>query len=71
LVRFFFVEPIYLDSNFKFGLSIVYLGLIIFLVVCDVLIDSETFLVIDFINIKIKSIQFFEDANMGKILICV
>jgi hypothetical protein len=65
------VEPIYLDSNFKFGMSIVYLGLIIFLVVCDVLIDSETFLVIDFINIKIKSIQFFEDANMGKILICV
>jgi hypothetical protein len=50
------VKPIYLDSNFKFGMSIVYLGLIIFLVVCDVHIDNETFLVIDFINIKIKSI---------------
>jgi hypothetical protein len=34
-----------------------YLGLIIFLVGGDVSVDNETFLVIDFINLKIKPTQ--------------
>jgi hypothetical protein len=34
-----------------------------FLVGGDVLIDNNTFLVINFVNLKIKSAQSFKDAN--------
>jgi hypothetical protein len=37
----------------------------------DVLIDSETFLVIDFINVKIKSAQPFKYAYRDKVYIRV
>jgi hypothetical protein len=30
----------------------------------DVPVDSEVFLMTDFINLKIKSVQFFRDAHM-------
>ncbi len=37
----------------------------------DVLIDSETFLVIDFKNVKIKSAQFFKYVYRDKVYIGV
>jgi hypothetical protein len=37
----------------------------------DVLIDSETFLVIDFVNIKIKLAQSFKYAYRDKVYIRV
>jgi hypothetical protein len=48
-----------------------YLCLIIFLVEGDVLVDSETLLVIDFVNLKIKPTQFFKGAHKDKVYICV
>jgi hypothetical protein len=42
MVRFLVVEPIYLGLNLRFNVSVTYLRLIIFSVVSDVLIDSET-----------------------------
>jgi hypothetical protein len=37
----------------------------------DVPIDSKTFLMIDFVNLKIKLTQFFRDAYRGKIYIYI
>jgi hypothetical protein len=37
----------------------------------DVPIDSETFLVTDFINLKIKSTQSFGGAHRGRVYVCV
>jgi hypothetical protein len=42
---------------------------IIFSVRDDVLVDSETFLVIDFINLKIKPAQYFRCAH--KSMVCM
>jgi hypothetical protein len=42
MVRFFVVEPIRPGLNPRFGVSVVYLCLIILLVVGDVTVDSET-----------------------------
>jgi hypothetical protein len=43
MVRFFVVESIHSVLNPKFDVNVIYLRLIIFLVVGDVAIDSETF----------------------------
>jgi hypothetical protein len=44
-----------------------YLRLIIFLVEADVPVDNEIRLLIDFVNLKIKSTQSFEYAYNGRI----
>jgi hypothetical protein len=41
-----------------------------FVVGDDVHIDSEVFLVIDFVNLKIKSVQFFRSAHRYRLYIC-
>jgi hypothetical protein len=46
---------------------VLYLRLIIFLVGDDVFIDSETFLVTDFVNLKIKSAQSFRGTHRNTI----
>jgi hypothetical protein len=48
-----------------------YLQLIILLVGDDVLIDSETLLVTDFVNLKIKSAQSFGCAHRDRICVYV
>jgi hypothetical protein len=40
-------------------------------VVDDVFIDSEKFLVTDFINLKIKPTQFFKCAHRDRMYACV
>jgi hypothetical protein len=52
-------------------MNIAYLRLIILSVVDDVSVDSETFLMTDFVNFKIKSVQFFEGAHKDRIYIYV
>jgi hypothetical protein len=52
-------------------ICILYLRLIIFSVECDVLVDSETLLVTDFMNLKIKSAQSFEDVDRGRMCVRV
>jgi hypothetical protein len=48
-----------------------YLQLIIFLVGDDVSIDNKTFLVTDFVNLKIKSVQSFRNAHKNKVCVRV
>jgi hypothetical protein len=45
--------------------------LIILLVGGDVSVDSETLLVTDFVNFKIKSSQFFRYAHSGRVCVGV
>jgi hypothetical protein len=66
LVRFIVVELTHLGSILRFD-TILYLWLIILLVRCDILIDNETLLVTDFVNLKIKLIQFFRSVYRGRI----
>jgi hypothetical protein len=37
----------------------------------DVFVDSEMFLMIDFVNLKIKPIQFFRDVHTDKMCVHV
>jgi hypothetical protein len=60
------------DLNLIFDMSVV------FMINCflsdrrrDVPIDNETFLVNDFVNLKIKSVQYFKYAYRDKVYICV
>jgi hypothetical protein len=48
---------------------VLYLWLIIFLVRGDILVDSDVFLMTDFVNLKIKSTQSFGCAHIGKMCV--
>jgi hypothetical protein len=37
----------------------------------DVSVDSQTFLVTDFVNLKIKSAQFFRGVHRGRVCMCM
>jgi hypothetical protein len=50
---------------------VLYLWLIILSVGDDVLVDNETFLMIDFMNLKIKLTQFFRGAHRGRVYVHV
>jgi hypothetical protein len=64
MIRFLVVEPTHLDLNSRFEMGVIYLGLIILLIVDDVPINNETFLMTDFINIKIKPAQSFKNTHI-------
>jgi hypothetical protein len=38
---------------------------------CDVPVDSETLLVTDFVNLKIKPAQSFGGAYMSRVCVCI
>jgi hypothetical protein len=50
---------------------VLYLRLIIFLVGDDVFVDSETLLVTDFVNLKIKPTQSFKDAHRDGVCVYI
>jgi hypothetical protein len=50
---------------------VLYLWLIILSVGSDISVDSETLLMTDFVNPKIKSVQSFRVAHRGRIYVCV
>jgi hypothetical protein len=54
------VKLTYLDLNYKFNMRIIFMINYFFSVRDDVLVDSETFLMTDFMNLKIKSAQSFK-----------
>jgi hypothetical protein len=54
----FFVELIYLFLNSRFDICIIF-NFNYFLIKCDIFINSETFLMTYFVNLKIKSTQYF------------
>jgi hypothetical protein len=37
----------------------------------DVLVDSETFLITDFVNLKIKPVQSFRGGHRDKLCVCI
>jgi hypothetical protein len=50
---------------------VLHLRLIIFSVGDDVSFDNETFLVTDFVNLKIKLAQSFRGVYRGRVYVCV
>jgi hypothetical protein len=70
LVRFLVVELIYPVSNSRFNM-VLHLRLIILSVGGDVPVDSDTLLVTEFVNLKIKSIQSFKDTHKNMMCVCV
>jgi hypothetical protein len=50
---------------------VLHLRLIIFSVGGDVLVDSETLLVTDFVNLKIKPTQSFRGNHRDRVYVCV
>jgi hypothetical protein len=50
---------------------VLYLRLIIFLVRDDVFVDSETLLVTDFVNLKIKPTQSFKGAHSDRVCVYI
>jgi hypothetical protein len=71
MVRSFVLEPTHPYSNPRFDMNVIYLWLIIFLVVGDISFDSETLLMIDFINLEIKSVQSVEVAHRSRMCVRV
>jgi hypothetical protein len=69
MVSFFVVESIHLYLNYRFNICIIYLQLIILSVIYDVSIDSDAFLMTDFMNLKIKPTQSFKDTHRGKVYV--
>jgi hypothetical protein len=53
------VELIYLSLNLRFNICVVFM-VNYFSVGCDVPVDSEIFLGIDFVNLKISRLSFSE-----------
>jgi hypothetical protein len=69
LIKFIVVELPHPGSNPRFDdlTWVLHLRLIILLVRCDVPIDNKTFLMTNFINLKIKPTQSFRCAHMGRV----
>jgi hypothetical protein len=65
-VRFLLMELIYTCLNLKFDTCVIFMTNY-FLVGDNILVDSDALLVIDFMNLKIKSAQSFEGAHMSKL----
>jgi hypothetical protein len=59
------VEQNITDGNLDL-IYVLYLWLIIFLLGANVSVDSEMFLVTDFVNLKIKSTEFFRGVHKIK-----
>jgi hypothetical protein len=64
------VELIYLNLNLKFNIDILF-TVNYFLVGDNVPVNSEVFLVTDFVNLNIKSAQFFRCVHRNKMCIYV
>jgi hypothetical protein len=70
MVRFIVVELIHLCSNSRSDMGVVFTANYS-LVGGDVPVDSETFLVTDFVNLKIKPTQSFGGAHRGRVCACI
>jgi hypothetical protein len=71
MVRFLIVEPTHPGLNHRFDIGVTYLWLIILSVIGNVPINSDVFLITDFVNLKIKLTQYFEGAHRGKVYLHV
>jgi hypothetical protein len=64
------VKLIYSDSNFRFNMNVVFITNYSFNKRRSP-INNEMILMTDFINLKIKSTQFFKDAHKDIIYMCI
>jgi hypothetical protein len=65
LIRFLVVKLIHTDLNLRFDMSV------IFITNYSFPINSETFLMINFVNLKIKPTQSFERVHKDMMCICI
>jgi hypothetical protein len=70
LTRFLVVKLTHLALNSRFDICVVFTTNY-FLMGGDIHIDNETLLVIDFVNLNIKSAQPFRYAHINRIYICL
>jgi hypothetical protein len=68
LVRLLVVELTYICLNHRFDMSVIFTANILSVIV-DIPVDSETFLMTDFVNLKIKSDQSFRGAHRNRVCI--
>jgi hypothetical protein len=66
MVRFVVVKLAHLDLNFRFDIDIVFMVNYSF---SERRIDSETFLMTNFVNLNIKPTQFFRDTHRSRMCI--
>jgi hypothetical protein len=66
LVRFLVVKLTYSGLNAIFDMSVIFTANYFFRG-GDVSVDSDTFLVTDFVNLKIKSVQSFRCAHRNRV----
>jgi hypothetical protein len=66
MVRFVVVKLTHLDLNFRFDIDIVFMVNYSF---SERRIDSETFLMTNFVNLNIKPTQFFRDTHRSRMYI--
>jgi hypothetical protein len=66
MVRFVVVKLTHLDLNFRFDIDIVFMVNYSF---SERRIDSETFLMTNFVNLNIKPTQFFRDTYRSRMCI--
>ncbi len=71
LVEFLVVELTHPGSNPRFDMGVIFTANYSFSGGGDISIDSETFLVTDFVTIKIKSTQSFECAHKDRMCVRV
>jgi hypothetical protein len=69
LIKFLVMKLIHSDLNPIFEIVVVFTANY-FLVRDDVSVDSETLLVTDFVNFKIKLTQSFKDAHRNMMYVC-
>jgi hypothetical protein len=70
VVRFLVVELPHSILNIRFDICVVFTDNY-FSVGGDISVDSNAFLVTDFVNLKIKSAQSFRVAHRGRVYVCV
>jgi hypothetical protein len=70
LIRFLVVKLTYLGSNPRFDMSVVFMTNY-FLVGGDIPVDSESLLITNFVNLKIKSVKSFEGAHRGRMCMSI
>jgi hypothetical protein len=69
LVRFLVIKLIHSSLNFRFDIRVIFTTNYSFTRRRRPLIDSEMFLVTDFVNLKIKPAQYFEGAHKDRVCV--
>jgi hypothetical protein len=70
LNRFIVVELTHPCSNLRFDINIIFTNNFSFNERC-ISVNNESFLITNFMNLKIKSTQFFKDDHMSRICVSV